>query len=56
MDDYIKANRIASREAEIDNHGHSVCYRKVHKSKKVYDRKRDKADNKDLPYFFVFIN
>ncbi|MEG0700216.1 MAG: hypothetical protein RSA66_00480 [Muribaculaceae bacterium] len=53
QDDYIKANRIASREEEIERHGHPVCYGRVHKSKKIYDRKRVKAGNKDLPYFFV---
>jgi len=26
--DYIKANRKGSREAEIENHGHPVSYRK----------------------------
>lgn len=50
--DYIKANRIASREAEIENHGHPVCHKMVHKSKKIYDRKRKKAGNEDLPFFF----
>lgn len=25
--DYIKANRIASREAEIENHGHPLCHK-----------------------------
>jgi hypothetical protein len=49
--DYIKANRIASREAEIENHGHPVCHKKIHKSKKIYDRKRKKAGNEDLPFF-----
>ena len=54
--DYIKANRIASREEEIENHGHPVCHKKVHKSKKIYDRKRRKADDKDLPFFIADIN
>ena len=35
QDDYIKANRKASREAEIKEHGHPVCYKRVHESKKV---------------------
>ena len=42
--DYIKANRKGSREAEIENHGHPVSFNRVHVSKKVYNRKRDKAD------------
>lgn len=53
-EDYIKANRKASREEEIKAHGHSICYKKVHVSEKVYNRKKSKADNKDLPYLFVF--
>lgn len=52
QDDYLKANRIASRNEEIEKHGHPICYSRVHKSKKVYNRKKNKADN-DLPYFFV---
>ena len=50
--DYIKANRKASREAEIENHSHPINFSRVHKSKKVYDRKRMKAsDEKGLPFF-----
>ena len=54
QDDYIKANRKASREAEIKEHGHPVCYKRVHESKKVYNRRKIKAADKKLPYFFVF--
>lgn len=51
--DYIKANRRASREAEIENHSHPISLSRVHKSKKVYDRKHQKADDKrHLPSFF----
>ena len=53
LDDYIKAARKGSREAEIEQYGHPLNHRKVFKSKKVYDRKRDKAGNKDLPYLFI---
>ena len=35
--DYLKANRRASREAEIGNHDRPVNFSRVHKSKKVYD-------------------
>lgn len=38
--DYIKANRKASREAEIEAHGHPVSYAKIYISKKTYNRKR----------------
>lgn len=53
QDDYIKANRKASREAEIKEHGHPVCYKRVHEAKKVYNRRKIKAADKKLPYFFV---
>jgi len=37
--DFLLANRRASREEEIEAHGHPVRSRKmVHKSKKVYNR------------------
>lgn len=50
--DYVKANRKGSREAEIENHGRPISYNRVQQSKKVYDRKRNKADLRrgDLPY------
>lgn len=54
--DYIKAYRKASREAEIEHHTRPINFNRVHKSKKVYDRKRIKAgDKKGLP-FFMFPN
>ena len=54
--DYIKANRKASREAEIENHTRPVNFCRVQKSKKVYDRKRSKAENKKaLPYLFLYL-
>ena len=37
QDDYIKANRKASREAEIEMYGHPICHKRVHQSKKVYN-------------------
>ena len=41
--DYLKANRRASRQEEIESHGHPVHARAmIHKSKKVYDRNRMK--------------
>lgn len=53
--DYIKANRRGNREAEIENHSHPISFSRVHKSKKVYDRKRRKADDKrHLPSFFLY--
>ncbi|MCF8298864.1 MAG: hypothetical protein K9J13_15050 [Saprospiraceae bacterium] len=53
--DYIKANRKASREAEIDEHKHVIPRHKVHRSKKIYDRKNYKAGRNDLPFFIIGI-
>jgi len=53
QDDYIKANRKAGREAEIEMYGHPICHQRVHQSKKVYNRRKIKAADKKLPYFFV---
>ena len=41
VQDFIKANRKASREEEIASHGSQVsCRRVLHKSRRQYDRKR----------------
>ena len=41
--DYMLAQRRAARQEEIAEHGKPVSFRKaLHKSKKVYDRKRIK--------------
>lgn len=51
--DYIKANRKASREEELKLYGKQISNRKtVHKSKKMYNRKRDRK----IPYFFCDIS
>mgnify|MGYP000252279715 CR=1 FL=1 len=55
QNDYIKAHRKASREEEIQNHTHPINYGRVQQSKKVYNRKKDKADDKGLPGFFMSI-
>ena len=52
--DYIKANRKGSREAEIENHGHPVSFNRVHVSKKVYNRKRDKKVSEKAAFFFCY--
>ena len=49
----VKAARKQSREEEIKTHGKSINYRKVMESKKQYNRKKNKADDEVLPYFFV---
>ena len=38
--DYLLAHRRAARMDEISEHGRPVSYSALHKSKKVYDRKR----------------
>jgi len=50
--DYIKANRRASREEEIRTHGKPPGYGRIHKSKKIYDRKKSKAGIRRLPLLF----
>lgn len=50
--DYIKANRKASREEEINMFGKQIFNRtKVHKSKKQYNRQRDRK----IPLFYLFM-
>ena len=53
FDEYIKANKKASREIELEqNGGRWVAKDRPHKNKKVYDRKRDKKIDFDLPLFY----
>lgn len=50
QEDYIKANRKASREEEIRLYGKQIFNRtNIHKSKKKYDRRRDRK----IPSFFL---
>ena len=52
--DYIKAARRGSREAEIEMYGKQLNHNRVVRSKKKYDRKKVKADDKrHSPYFFL---
>ena len=48
----VKSARKQSRDEEIQKHGKSINYRKVMASKKQYNRKKNKADDEVLPYFF----
>ncbi|MEG2366178.1 MAG: hypothetical protein RSB29_05425 [Alistipes sp.] len=52
--DYIKANRKASREEELERYGHPLNFRAVHLSKKIYNRKRDKAGSFEPAFFMSF--
>lgn len=54
LSDYVRAAKRADRTAEIQEHGRPVSFKRVHKSRKVYDRKRLKAgDKRNLPLLFV---
>ena len=51
LDEYIKANRKAGREEEIRLYGKPLSFNRIHQSKRTYNRKRIKADDKqDLPF------
>lgn len=57
LDDYIKANRRGSREAEIELYGHPITYTKVVESKKKYRRSRDKFRGAfECPSFFFALS
>lgn len=47
LDDYIKANRKASREEELRLHSIPVRITHIHKSKKHYDRNKFKRISND---------
>ena len=51
IQDYIKGNRIGSREAELENSSGWKAVRKVHRSKRSYNRK-DKHKS-GQPDFFM---
>ena len=55
-EDYIKIQRKLNREIELErNGGRWVAVNRTHKSKKYYDRKRDKKVNLDDSYLsFLF--
>jgi len=46
--DYIKANRKGSREAEFEICTGFVCTHKVHKSRKDYDRRDNKINIREI--------
>jgi hypothetical protein len=54
-DDYLKASRRGSREAEIEMYGHPVSYHRIITSKKVYNRKKMKAEDKGSALFLLYI-
>lgn len=52
FEDYVKANRIASRNEQFERNGGGqfVSTHKVFKNKKKYDRKRDKQVDFAYPF------
>lgn len=46
--DYVKANRKQARKEELANENGFVSKNKVHKSKKEYNRAKNKVSLKDL--------
>ena len=51
---YVKANRKAQREIELErNGGRWIAVDRPHKNKKKYDRKRDKKFNVLIPFSFI---
>lgn len=57
IEDYVKANRKASREEELEmNGGRWVAKDRPHKNKKTYNRKEGKRINFDYPLYFYLIN
>jgi hypothetical protein len=56
-EDYLKAARKGSREAEIEMYGKPLNHKRIVKSKKMYDRKKMRADDKrHSPLLFYNIN
>lgn len=52
----VKAARKVSRDEEIKLHGKPVNFKNITKSKKKYNRKRNKATADEAePYFFIQI-
>ena len=55
-DDYIKMQRKLNRELELEkNGGRWISVNRIHKSKKAYDRKRDKKVKIDDSCLFFLL-
>ena len=51
----VKASRKQSREEEIKMHGKAIYYSKIKESRKVFNRKKNKADaDEALPYLLTY--
>jgi len=49
--DFIKAFRRGSREAEIELYGHPIQHKRTHRNKKTYNRKIKHKLNDSNQYF-----
>lgn len=47
VEDYIKAVKKADRDIQLENNPGWTASNRIHKSQKLYDRKRDKKINLD---------
>lgn len=57
LDEYIKANRAASRTEEMELNGWRWKAKdRPHKNKKKYDRKRDRRVILDSPFPIIVLN
>lgn len=55
LEEYLKANRRASRIEELErNGGRWVATHRIHKNMKAYDRKRDRKI--EVPFVFLLMN
>jgi hypothetical protein len=53
--DYIKALRKGSRDSEIELYGKPLPKHKIHKSKKIYNRKNKDWKSDSSSYFFFIL-
>lgn len=52
----VKASRKQNRAEELNSHGKAINYRKIMESKKVYNRKKNKADADEALPFSLTLN
>ncbi|HOI25928.1 MAG TPA: hypothetical protein PLN63_00135 [Paludibacteraceae bacterium] len=54
FDDYIKAVKKADREIELQQHAGFQSRTRIHKSKKIYNRKEGKKTEFDSSFFYAY--
>lgn len=52
----VKASRKQSRDEELKAHGKAINHRKIVETKRVYNRKKNKADADEALPFFIALN